>query len=149
MSKILFECRIDVDRHVVKKNNRPIYKNKATNSLFLGKSKNLLHAENDMTRRLRERWFRWQAHHGGVSKITTPVHVEMKFFFTKDEYFTKQGNMNKKIPDLSNLYQLVEDCLQKANVIENDYLIESHDGSRRLVGDRMELEITIREFKNG
>jgi len=35
-------------------------------------------------------------------------------------------------PDLSNLYQLPEDVMQKAGIIEDDQQIESHDGSRRV-----------------
>ena len=52
------------------------------------------------------------------------------------------------MPDLSNLYQLPEDCLQQAGIIENDNLIESHDLSRRLHGPQNELEIFILRFQH-
>ncbi len=39
---------------------------------------------------------------------------------------------SRNIPDASNLYQMPEDCLELAEIIENDRQIESHDGSRRV-----------------
>lgn len=37
-----------------------------------------------------------------------------------------------KLPDLSNLYQAVEDLLEECGVLANDTLVASHDGSRRV-----------------
>ena len=42
----------------------------------------------------------------------------------------KRGNDN--LPDASNLYQMPEDLLESAGVLENDRQIDSHDGSRRV-----------------
>jgi len=36
------------------------------------------------------------------------------------------------IPDASNLYQLPEDLLEAAGILEDDRQVESHDGSRRV-----------------
>lgn len=47
--------------------------------------------------------------------------------------------------DASNLYQGPEDVLQEARIIENDYQIVSHDGSRRLrdaANPRVEITLT-------
>jgi len=57
--------------------------------------------------------------------IMQPVHVKMLFYGA-----WKRSNEN--LPDLSNLYQMPEDLLEQAGVIENDNQIESHDGSRRI-----------------
>ena len=48
--------------------------------------------------------------------------------------------------DLSNLYQSLEDALEKAQVIKKDFQVSSHDGSRRILGvpkgsERAEIEI--------
>ena len=127
---------------MVKKNNRPIYKNKATNKVFLGKSNKLVEAENHMISSLRQAWFNWPEF--PKNPIAYPVNVKMVFFFNEQEFFTKKGNVSKHIPDLSNLYQLVEDCLQKASILENDHWIAGHDGSRRSPTlDQSYLEIEI------
>ena len=39
---------------------------------------------------------------------------------------------SETIPDASNLYQLPEDLLEAAGILENDRQVESHDGSRRV-----------------
>lgn len=39
---------------------------------------------------------------------------------------------SENLPDASNLYQMPEDLLQAAGIIENDRQIESHDGSKRI-----------------
>lgn len=53
--------------------------------------------------------------------ITYRMHV--KFLFYRGDH---------RNVDLSNLYEFPQDVLQKAGIIENDCLIESHDGSRKL-----------------
>jgi len=50
----------------------------------------------------------------------------------------------KRLPDLSNLYQLGEDALEKSGILENDRLISGHDGSRRFhdkENPRTEIEL--------
>jgi len=39
---------------------------------------------------------------------------------------------SESVPDLSNLYQAVEDILEDTGVLKNDRLICGHDGSRRI-----------------
>lgn len=139
---IIFHCKINVENHVVKKNNRPIYKNKATGKVFLGKSTRLVSAENNLIMELRRAWF--NSPDFPKTPIEYPINVKMIFWFNDKEFFTKKGKISKHIPDLSNLYQLVEDCMQKASIIENDHWISGHDGSRRKPTlDHSYLEITI------
>lgn len=61
----------------------------------------------------------------GTEQIKCKVHVRMMFFGA----WKSDGGTT---PDLSNLYQSVEDSLQASGVIADDRLIESHDGSRRI-----------------
>ena len=71
--------------------------------------------------------------------IVDPVWVKFLFFI--------KGH--RKI-DLSNLYQGAEDALVKAGILENDDLIDSHDGSRRYYdADNPHIEITITPFYGG
>ena len=70
----------------------------------------------------------------GKPVIDFPINLCVKFYF----------NDHQHEPDLSNLYQGLEDVLQKMNVIKNDKLIYSHDGSKKLFDDTKErIEITI------
>jgi Holliday junction resolvase RusA-like endonuclease len=64
-----------------------------------------------------------------------PVNLKAQFYF---------GN-RKNEPDLSNLYQGIEDVLQKAGVIQNDKQIVSHDGSRKIFGESARVEIELTE----
>lgn len=131
---MIFRCIIQVEDHVVKKNGRNIFVNKRTGQLFPGKSSRLVKAENNLVKEFRDQWWQWKNTDPDrvATPINYPINVMMLFYFNKAHYYTKKGNINKKLPDLSNLYQLPEDCLQKAGVIENDHYICGHDGSRRL-----------------
>lgn len=66
-----------------------------------------------------------------IDTITCDINLKLIFYFPKTVYFTKKGERNQKLPDLSNLYQGPEDCLQKMQIINNDNQVISHDGSRR------------------
>lgn len=67
--------------------------------------------------------------------ISGPVNVSMKFYFKNHAHEC----------DLDNLFAGPNDVLQKALVIENDKLVYSFDGSRKVFDDpneRIEIEIT-------
>lgn len=69
--------------------------------------------------------------------IAEPVQVTFIF------YIKRKGKY-----DLSNLYQGIEDALVKAQILEDDSLIESHDGSRKHVGDEADqILISIKPFR--
>lgn len=90
-------------RPEVKKNRRPIFKNKKTGKSFLGKSENLLNYENDAAILLHI-----QKPHG-FKTIEYPIEVSLRFFYS-----------DKRKADLDNLISTALDCLQKAKVIKND-----------------------------
>ena len=74
----------------------------------------------------------------GLDTITEPVWCVFKIY--------RYGNAQV---DLSNLYQSLEDALEKATVLKKDFLISSHDGSRRFLGvprDSERAEIEIKKF---
>ncbi len=74
---------------------------------------------------------------GPWEPINEPVQVTFIF------YIRKKGKY-----DLSNLYQGVEDALVKAQILEDDSLIESHDGSRKHVGDEADqILVYIKPFR--
>jgi Holliday junction resolvase RusA-like endonuclease len=132
---------IEVESHVVKKNGRSIFKNKKTGRMFPGKSQRLISAEYEIIKQLTE--------YKELFKITKaidyPIHLTLEFYMKN--YFTQQGNMSLKLPDLSNLYELPQDCLQQAGIIENDIWVFSHDGSRRIPSDTNKLVIMIDRYQ--
>lgn len=61
---------------------------------------------------------------GPSSPLDCPVSLRMVFH--------GPWGTGDKLPDLSNLYQAVEDLLEECGVLANDSLVSSHDGSRRV-----------------
>lgn len=124
-----------VTAHTSKKNDKTIFKNKRTGAMFIGgtaKSRGNLQALIDN--------FTLQGKKQLTETIDEPIRVAMRFHYP----YTKKGLIPKKIMDLSNLYQGPEDALQKAGVIRDDSLIESHSGSGRVYGaPEKALEIAI------
>lgn len=138
---LLFYAYFPVEKHTSVKNRKRILKNNRTGVPFIGKDAKHLRLENELIRAFMNAKFRME----DFLFIKEYVNVKMTFHFKKSDYFTKKGEINRKIPDLSNLYQLPEDCLTKARIIEDDHYIASHDGSRRVpndIGHFLEIEIT-------
>lgn len=121
---MLYHFIVPVDEHVVKKNGRSIFVNKKTGRMFPGKSSKLITAEKHLINE-----FKKQANR---KPIEFPINLMMLFYFRRDIFYTKRGTQSKRLPDLSNLYQLPEDCLQQAGIITNDTIVSGHDGSRRM-----------------
>lgn len=140
---VLFHAEIPVEKHVIKKNRRPVFMNKKTGARFIGKSQELKEAERYLELTLKSRINEL----GIESPILGPIWVIMLFYYQNDVFYTKKGEPSKLRGDLSNLYQLVEDCLESSGVIGNDDQICSHDLSRRLPSDRTKLEIFVLRHK--
>jgi len=133
----IFFARFKVGSHIVKKNNRPIMRHRGRGTTFIGKSTELRQAESHMSYEL----FKAKRDNKISYPIMTDIHCQFRFFFK--DFYTKQGVRKLTLPDLSNLIQLPEDCLQEAEIIGNDTQIISLDGSRRLPGEANVLEISI------
>lgn len=142
---LLFHCDIPVAKHVVKKNNRPIFKGRGGKP-FLGKSEELKYSELYMCQELRKRANKAELY----KPITDPLWAMFLFNFEMKDFFVQtgkdKGRPKKTIPDLSNLYEFPQDCLEEAHVIENDNQIWSHDLSRRRVGQENSIEIYLFKY---
>lgn len=143
----LFHAYVKVPRHVSKKNSRPIKRNRRTWKPFIGKSPELMRAEAQLIESFRIQILRTK----GFKSIDKPLWAVFWFFFPPDEFVVKKGprkgKLSQRLPDQSNLYELPQDCLQQAGVIENDCLICSHDLSRRLPGKEYALEVFLFEYQ--
>lgn len=139
--KILFKAKFPVPGHGIKKNNKQIAMNRRTGQRFIRTNDKAKFLEEWLIKKLIAEKLKQR-----LDTITTPINAKFIFYFPKTQYFTKKNERSKKLPDLSNLYETIQDALQKANVIENDTLIDSHDGSRREPIDDvtawLEIEIT-------
>lgn len=138
----LFKCRIKVSRHSSKKNEKEPAR--ARGRSYIRKTEAARHVEGLLIRAFNIEKIK--------QRIDDPIDCDIQavftFYFPKSVYFTKKGKRSHKLPDLSNLYQLPEDILQRTGIIVNDTQIESHDGSRRAPIDGVEywLEIKILKF---
>lgn len=128
-----------LDNHVVKKNRRPILMNRKTGLRFIGKSPELVSAESEMLLKLQDA----RRKVGLIAPIHGYIHVRFLFYFPARIFFKKNGDRSMRIADLSNLYELPQDALQKASIISDDCFIDSHDGSRRLVSPTHDYCLSI------
>jgi len=140
--QILFTCSLDVPFHGVKKNAKTIRFNRKTKKPFVTSNDRILNLQKYLVPELRSR-----ANH---IKLFEPITTDVwgLFIFRFANYYTKKGVRSLTLPDLSNLYQLPEDCLQTAGIILNDTQICCHDLSRRLPSsdDKNHLEIFLLNF---
>lgn len=140
LEEILFYAKIDVEQHGIKKNNRPIFRNKRTGKSFLGKSSRFKGLESNLVLELQSLRNKYQ--------ITEPIKGAlwaMLLFGCKD-FYTSRGTVSRGIGDLSNLIELPQDALQAAGIIENDAQIYSLDLSRRFPADTNYIEIFLMRF---
>lgn len=140
---LLFHVYLPVDKHIIKKNNRPIYTHPKTRRPFLGKNKELVQAENHLISAFTEKTKAINL----LTPIADDVWLMALFHICKKDYYTQKGVRKKTLGDLSNMYQIVEDCLQTARVIENDSLIQAHDWSRILPAEETALEVYVLRYK--
>lgn len=129
-----FYAYIPVEKHVSKKNNRPIWNGR------LCKSQDLRTAENHLITNLS-----LLKNQQNTPLLVGDIWAVFRFYF-KNYYTGKRRS--KRVNDLSNLYELVQDCLQEAQIIENDADIVSHDRSRRLPGKENAVEIELYRLDN-
>jgi Holliday junction resolvase RusA-like endonuclease len=136
----VFKCFIEVPKHGIKKNSKEIKFNPVLRRRFIGSNRKAQYLENMLAAALlRERL------KARIETFEFDVNAKIVFYFPKTVYFTKAGNRSNRVGDLSNLYQNVEDCLQKSKILLNDSQIVSHDGSGRkpIEGSKYMLEIIL------
>lgn len=125
---ILFKARLE-GRVGIKKNSKQL--SSRNGRIFVRSSENYKIWERTATLHLLQSKIKTQY----SLPITDPINLSCKFHFPN----------HQSEPDLSNLYQGIEDILQDIGIIENDKLVYSHDGSRKIFGSQdfiTEIEIT-------
>jgi len=138
----LFKCTVEVEKHLSKKNSKSAFFNRRTGKAWVTRNQGSIKAENSLAEVLY--FYRNTQLYGQT--IAIPIQVTLIFRFK--DYYTKKRERNKKLPDLDNLLCLPLDALKKSGIIDDDSLVESFDGSRRLPGPTNTLEIIISSFEN-
>jgi len=136
---IIFKIEVEVERHFILKNSKNIRLNRRTGARFIASNDDVVEGKKYLERVFRENF--------NGKKIESYVNAKMVFVFPHSLFYTKKNERSRRIADLSNLYQVVEDALEASGVLGSDNLIESHDGSRRLSGpvgeERFWLQVEI------
>lgn len=137
-SKPLFHVIVPVRKHTTKKNGKTAFYSKRLNKAWVTTKKSARTEEEKLIETL-------LIVKKTIKDVTFPITEEIhaEFIFNMSDYYTKKGERRKNLPDLSNLIELPQDALEKAGIIENDSLIYSLDGSRRLPSEQDTLEITL------
>lgn len=146
IGKLLFDTTILMKEFGILKNNKQIIKCPRTKRPRLIMSKKSSIAKSYIMNHLQ-----LEKNKKSISSsIDFPVAVSFKFYFTERNYYTQKNTIKKTMGDLSNLYQLPEDCLEKVGILENDSWIFSHydSGKYLTTKDINYLEIKIFEIKN-
>lgn len=147
-TQILFHARFEVPfGHKSKKNGKQPFvitpKNGRRPYATLPTRPDIKQAENFYLLKLREA--------ANKMSFNFPIRSDVQLwlvahFHFKNYYVKKKRRMSMRLNDLSNLYELPQDALQKAGIIEDDVQICSHDLSRRLPGNKDEIEIFLIEY---
>ena len=141
---ILFKAMIRLDNHAIKKNTHRIRFNGRTNRRFIGNSSTVLTAQKYLENRL---FYIHKDIYGGKT-ITEFINCKLIFYYPYEKYYTKKGKVSMNLADLSNLYELPQDALQKAKVIKDDWQIVGHDGSTRALSFDENYHLEIRQYPN-
>ncbi len=148
VKKLVFHSIIQVFRHGVLKNSKRILKNRRTGRTFLGSSVDALAQKRHLTNSLLQQNRTGLAFESKYRQIEpTSLAIEFLFAYPYKEIITKKGLLNRRSGDLSNLYQLPEDCLQAAGLILDDALIVSHAGSAKVLSPDENYYLSIKIFE--
>lgn len=137
-SSLLFHAKIPVEKHIIKKNSRPIHRHGSRP--FIGKSAELKRGENFLRQQLLLN--AWE------QKIQKPIECELQAIY----HFHHGPEISRSyaLSDLSNLIEIVSDSLQttkrQAGVILNDRQIKSLDGTRKFKNSTTYLEVFLLKF---
>jgi Holliday junction resolvase RusA-like endonuclease len=126
--KVLFNTTLRVDKFAIKKNSKQIFMNKKTGNRFIASNHKAKHLEDMLTHLLIKERLKQR-----LDTYTGWCNAKLVFHFPATVFNTKKGTFSHRVGDLSNLFEAVTDSLQKAQIIENDRMIFSFNGSHRTV----------------
>ena len=137
---VLFRAQIQVNEHVTKKNQHQALVNRKTGAAYVYLAAKAVKAQTHLTQMLQLQKNRQ------IQDAIIECDITCTLLFYFDDFYTKKGTRNARLPDLDNLLSLPCDALTKSSVISDDKIICSFDGSRRLPGKTNMIEIIISDF---
>lgn len=140
--RLVFSSTLRVTGFGMLKNRKRIFTNKRTGASFLGTEQKHKNYQNELLAKLikaRPADF--------VCNSASMLRIQFKFAYPRHKIVTKKNALNRKCGDLSNLYQMPEDCLQRAEIISDDVYIVSHAGSKRVISPDENYYIEIKVFE--
>ncbi len=128
----LYYAIFEVKEFTSKKNQKGIFKNRQTGQLFIGSRNAKQAGKVNEGIKLYGVW--------NKKTIDRPVRAIFRFHYPDN----KDGSRTKRVMDLSNLIQGPEDALVNMEILADDKLIESYDGSCRVYGSQVKaIEVVI------
>ncbi len=129
---MLFQCKLKVTKHFSQKNSKRIFNNRLVQDPKVKAHKDAL-IRQLQAQKLKQR----------IETITVPINLEVQFYYPQSVFYTKKGTINKKLIDLTNSIQGIEDSLQTAGIIEDDNLVFALNGSTRHPSPDNDYYLTI------
>lgn len=157
LDSLLFYFRYDsMSPHGIKKNSKNITFNKFLGHSVLTKSAQFEKTQSELIGALTLQARTQQIREPFQGRLWLMAH----FYIPESRYYTKSGQVSETIPDLTNLLELPQDCMQQpriaksgkktgkivrkgAGIITNDSHIDSTDGSRRLPWDQESYRLEL------
>lgn len=143
--KKVFSATIKVPFHASQKNAKRIYLNRRTGRQFVGTTSRVSKAKDFLLSELSSRARDAGLAHPFTGRLSAVLLFGFppKKFYTRDK-LTKQLRESKTLGDCSNLAQAIEDALQRANIIENDFQLAPIFVDRVCTND---IQVTIELYQ--
>jgi len=144
---LIFHASFEVSSHTALKSEKTIRQKGSCR--YIGSSSKVIGLKHQITAFLMQAARR--AIYGGdlpyMTAISFPIRAQIKLIFPKSRLITKKDTLNQKCGDLSNMYQMTEDCLVKAGILTDDCWIKDHSGSEIMISSLDKYMIDISLFK--
>jgi len=147
---LVFHCAFEVSNHTSLKNPKVI--RQSGSRRYIASSSKVLSLKREVTALIMQA--ARKSVYGSITPYLTninfPVRAEIKLIFPESRLITLKKTLNKKCGDLSNLYQMSEDCLTHAGVLEDDCWIKDHSGSQIMISpdNKYYLDISLYKIKD-
>lgn len=144
---LIFHASFEVPSHTALKSEKTI--RKKGNCRYIGSSSKVISLKSLITANLMQAARR--AIYGMdlpyLTAIHFPVRAQIKLIFPKSRLITKKNALNLRSGDLSNMYQMSEDCLVKAGILTDDSWIKDHSGSEIMISNQDKYFLDISLFR--
>lgn len=146
LNRLLFDCTIEVEKHSSLKNSKVISYKWTRKASGRARKIPFLRTE-DKTKRAQEFLLLSLQNRARQLLLNKPIGTAVRAVWELQltNFYTKNGTVNRRAGDITNLIQGCEDALTKANIIEDDSLICSMEAVKKASPDGIN-RISIKLF---